>query len=382
MSSPQDPNERPRRPPAPDPHQQPRRRSAASSKNDAYRRYRAAPRLPGSARDAAPGQLRQARVERRLGKWPPLSVKRALGGLLALLLGWLLLSLLIFLASSHFERTAPPKSVSAVLDSAGFPLTQANNILVLGSDRRQKGSHEPGAFTSGPSRSDVLMLIRTGAGHSARLSIPRDTVVQIPGHGEQKINAAYAFGGPTLAIEVIKRYLGVPINHVVEVNFEDFPALIDAMGGVDYSGGCVISRINGGFRNGGYTLRLKAGTHHLDGRQALALARTRENLCAPAENDLNRAKRQQTLFSDMKSRMLSLSSFLRLPWIAWNAPPTIISDMSGPTLIGLFAALASSSTPPTRVLEPSGVITLPDGEVGLSVSAAHRHAAVAQFMKG
>ena len=92
------------------------------------------------------------------------------------------------------------------------------------------------------------MLIRTGGGHAARLSIPRDTVVEIPGHGLQKINAAYAFGGPALSISVIKRYLGIPINHLVEVNFENFPQLIDAMGGVDYTGGCVISRIDGGFR--------------------------------------------------------------------------------------------------------------------------------------
>ena len=83
-----------------------------------------------------------------------------------------------------------------MLDPAGSPLTSANNILVLGSDTRQKNSKEPGAEKTGPGRSDTIMLIRTGGGHSARLSIPRDTVVEIPGHGLQKINAAHAFGGP------------------------------------------------------------------------------------------------------------------------------------------------------------------------------------------
>ena len=83
-----------------------------------------------------------------------------------------------------------------MLDPAGYPLTSANNILVLGSDRRQKNSKEPGAETTAPGRSDTIMLIRTGGGHAARLSIPRDTVVEIPGHGLQKINAAHAFGGP------------------------------------------------------------------------------------------------------------------------------------------------------------------------------------------
>jgi LCP family protein required for cell wall assembly len=226
------------------------------------------------------------------------------------------------------------------------------------------------------------MLIRTGGGHAARLSIPRDTVVPIPGHGEQKINAAHAYGGPAESVEVIKRWLGIPINHVVEVNFENFPQLIDAMGGVDFTDGCIISRINGGFRNGGYTLRLGPGTHHLDGRAALALARTRENLCARSQNDINRAEHQQALFTAMKHRLLSISSFFRLPWIAWDAPPAIISDMSGEALLGLFGGLALSSTPPTRVIKPSGTVTLPDGGIGLRVSEGERRAAVAAFLRG
>ena len=336
-------------------------------------------RAGGRGQIVAPGR---SRAQRFAGWWRRLTFKRAVLCLIGLIFAWLLLSLVLFLVSSHFERRAPPKDVAGVLDPSGFPLTSANNILVLGSDRRPKGSKEPGANTSGPSRSDSIMLMRIGGGHDARLSIPRDTVLEIPGHGLQKINAAYAFGGPALSISVIKRYLDIPINHVVEVNFEDFPQLIDAMGGVDYTGGCVISRIDGGFSNGGYTLRLAKGTHHLDGKQALALARTRENLCAPTQTDLQRAEHQQALFSAMKDRLLSPSSFLRLPWIAWDAPPAIISDMSGETLIGLFGAMAISGTPPTRVLKPEGVQTLPDGEVGLRVSEAERRAAAARFMSG
>ncbi len=353
-----------------------------------YTRYRARPRLlPERERQQQPGahpplSPRGSRGERAAAWLRRLTVKRVLLGLLVLVVGWIVLSLLLFLISSHFERTSPPSNVAGVLDPAGFPLTSANNILVLGSDRRPKGSKEPGANTSGPSRSDSILLLRVGAGHNARLSIPRDTVLEIPGHGIQKINAAYAFGGPALSISVIKSYLGIPINHLVEVNFEDFPQLVDAMGGVDYSGGCIVSRLDGGFRDGGFTLRLAKGTHHLDGKQALALARTRENLCAPNETDLQREEHQQALFTDMKNRLLSPSSFFRLPLIAWNAPPAIISDMSGPTLLGLFGALAISGTPPTRVLKPSGSVTLPDGEVGLQVSEAERRAAVARFMGG
>jgi len=356
-----------------------------------YTTYRARPRFFGrsasSLRDvgARPGAARAARAPRALGvrgwltRWTRKKVVLALVGLL---LGWLVLSLLLFLISSHFERVSPPSDVAGVLDSAGYPLTSANDILVLGSDRRPKNSREPGAETTGFGRSDSIMLIRTGGGHSSRLSIPRDTVVEIPGHGLQKINAAHAFGGPALSISVLERWLGIPINHLVEVNFENFPQLIDAMGGVDYSGPCIVSRLDGGFSRGGYTLRLRAGTHHIDGKQALAIARTRENLCHPSENDLQRAAHQQALFTAMKSRLMSFSSFVRLPWIAWDAPPAIISDMSGPELLGLFGGLAISGTPPTRILEPSGAITLPDGEQGLTVSEADKRAAVARFMSG
>jgi LCP family protein required for cell wall assembly len=334
------------------------------------RRERSALRPPPRA-----GELLQRWRER-------LTPKRVLLGLLALIAGWLLLSLALFLISSHFERSSPPADVAQALDPAGYPLTSANNILVLGSDRRQKNSKEPGATTSGPSRSDTIMLIRTGGGHAARLSIPRDTVVEIPGHGLQKINAAYAFGGPAMSISVIKSWLGIPINHLVEVNFEDLPQLVDAMGGVDYTGDCVVARLDGGFRNGGYTLRLSKGTHHLDGKAALALARARDNLCRPNETDLQRTEHQQALFTAMKSRLLSVSSFFRLPWIAWNAPPAVISDMSAETLLGVFGSLATSGTPPVRVLKPDSTFRLPGGEEGLHVSESERHAAVAQFMRG
>ena len=360
-----------------------------------YKRYRAGPRLPRRHQAEAAGgpaaELRSRGRPRRRGEREPgalprwrerVTPRRVLLALLALLAGWLALSLALFLLSAHFERTSPPSDVAAALKPAGFPLTSANNILVLGSDRRPKGSKEPGANTSGPSRSDTMMLIRTGGGHSARLSIPRDTVVEIPGHGEQKINAAYAFGGPALSIRAVEELLNIPINHLVEVNFEDFPQLIDAMGGVDYTGGCVISRIDGGFSQGGYTLRLPAGTHRLDGRQALALARTRENLCKSSETDIQREEHQQALFNAMKSRLLSFSSFVRLPLIAWNAPPAIVSDMSGPTLLALFGALAVDGTPTTRILRPSGAVTLPDGESGLTVSEAERRAAAARFLAG
>jgi LCP family protein required for cell wall assembly len=221
------------------------------------------------------------------------------------------------------------------------------------------------------------MLMRVGGGHSAKLSIPRDTVVDIPGHGRDKINAAFAIGGAALTIRTVKEFLGVQVNHVIEVNFARFPGLVDAMGGIDYTGGCVVSRINGGFRNGGFTLHLKAGTHHLNGKQALALSRTRENLCNKRESDFTRARRQQRILSAMKTRVLSLAGFIRLPWIAWSTPRAISTDMGAPGMVGLAASVLSSGSAPTRVLPVA-----PGLGTGLTSPLAARQRAVAHFLRG
>jgi LCP family protein required for cell wall assembly len=336
----------------------------------------------GPGGPGGPGRRRLPRFPlpgrpRRRGPGGPISVGRVVKWLVLAAIAWLGLSLVLFLVSAQLQQGDLSGKVD--LGGAGFPLTSPNTVLVLGSDTRPKGSKEPGAETSGTGRSDSILLMRVGGGKNARLSIPRDTIVDIPGHGRNKINAAYAFGGAALATE---NYLGVKVNHLIEVNFDNFPELIDAMGGITYDGGCVVSKINGGYKNGGYTLRLKKGKTHIDGQQALALARTRKNLCNPRENDLTRARRQQKLLSAMKSRLISPGAFIRMPWIAWNAPKALRSDMSGPTLLGLFGALSTSGSPTPRVLKPDGAETAPDGGAGLHVSDAEKQREVQRFLKG
>jgi LCP family protein required for cell wall assembly len=348
-----------------------------------YTIYRSRPRLFERARpgESPLDELRGSGDGRPRRPLPKLTAGRVVKVVALAIAGWLLLSFVLFLISAQFEQGKESSEAEAQLSSAGFPLVSASTILVLGSDQRPKGSKEPGA-NSGPSRSDSIMLMRVGGGHASKLSILRDTVVPIPGHGMDKINAAYAYGGAALSIKTIKDWLGIPINHVVEINFQNFPQLIDSMGGIDYTGGCVVSKINGGSRNGGYTLRLRKGTHHINGKQALALARTRHNLCNAREDDRTRAARQQKIFAAMKSRLTSVGAFVRLPWIAWNAPKTLRSDMSGPTLAGLFGGLAIGGSPPTRVLKPTGAVTTASGGAGLVVSDAAKRAAVRQFLKG
>jgi LCP family protein required for cell wall assembly len=349
-----------------------------------YKVYRTRPRLlqrgprdGGSILDELRGAPPGAPPKRRRR----ITVGRVVKWLVLALVGWLLLSLVLFLISAALQQDAVPDTAQAQLAGGGVGLTSPQTTLVLGSDRRSPGTREPGATVSGPSRSDSIMLLRFGGGHSAKLSIPRDTVVDIPGHGPDKINAAYAIGGPALTIQTVEQYLGIRVDHVFLVNFANFPALIDAMGGIDYTGGCVVSRINGGFKNGGFTLRLKSGTTHVDGRQALALARTRENLCNKRENDLSRARRQQKILAAMKTRVFSIHGFLRLPLISWNVPKSVQSDMSGPSLLGYALGLAVNGNAPTRVLRPDGAVTLPDGGAGLHVSDAEKQGEVQRFLR-
>lgn len=372
----------------------PPRRPLASSAPEPpprYRRYRARPRiLPRRDGDTiadlrrAAGSDRGDGGRRRLlrggrGRRRGWSWGRALRWLAIAVLGWVLLSLAVFLVSAQIQSGKASDATRSALDGAGYPLTSVNNVLVLGSDQRAAGSKEPGASTVGPSRSDSIMLLRVGAGHNGRLSIARDTIVDIPGYGRGKINSAYAYGGAALAIRTVRQYLGIEVNHVIEVKFESFPKLVDSLGGVTYRGGCVLSLINGGRRNGGYTLRLPRGSSHIDGNQALALARTRKNICNPSENDLTRAARQQQLISAMKDKLttpggllgLPYGSFYRLPLVGWNAPRAFRSDMGGLTLGGVFGALAIGGTPKTQVL----------GTLTGDVPDALKDAAVRRFLR-
>ena len=375
---------------------------AGGSERPDYKVYRSGPRLfrrdrPGKG----PGGLGELRGPRRDGGGPPEYQVHRAGressqpagrrrhlprrllryGLLALA-AWCLVSLVIFLVSAQIQRAKISDAARAALDPSGFTLTEPNNILILGSDARTDETNEPGSRVGGPSRADSIMLLRIGGGRNATLSIPRDTVVDIPGSGRNKINAAYAIGGPALAVQTVQQYLGTEVNHLVEVSFENFPALIDALGGVDVRTGCVVSRINGGFRNGGYTLRLKRGENELDGRQALALARTRKNECNPEEDDRTRARRQQQIMAAIKDKVVSLETLARLPWVAWQAPRAVQTDMAGPALLGVVGATVIGDEGSAAVLRPFQDVTLPDGGSALEVSEEEKQRRVERFLRG
>jgi LCP family protein required for cell wall assembly len=355
-----------------------------------YTLYRSAPkglraRLRGEE-TAVPGEEKPGRGKRPRREGPTtwrerITPRRVLKYLAIAIVGWLLLSLVLFLVSAQIESGSLPSSATAALSSGGNMITSTDTILVLGLDQRPKGSKEPGAF-SGGIRSDTMMLWRIGGGVSRRLSIPRDTVAAIPGHGSTKINAAYAYGGPALAIKTVEQFTGIKINHLIVINLANFPKFIDAIGGVDVKTGRICSNISGGAKNGGFSLFLKPGTHHLSGIQALTLARTRENACNAASNDLTREGYQQKILNSIKSKLLSPLTFFRLPWASWYAPQTLRTDMGGFTMLSLFAASELGGSAPTQILKPTGSETLPDGEDALVATPADVHRAVTKLMNG
>jgi LCP family protein required for cell wall assembly len=301
--------------------------------------------------------------------------------LVVAIIAWVLLSGVLFLVSAQIQSGSIPKSAQNALHSGSNMLTGTDTVLVLGTDQRPKGSKEPGAFGGGI-RADSIMLWRIGGGTSRRLSIPRDTVADIPGVGQSKINAAYAYGGPALQIKTVEQFTGITVNHVIVVNLANFTKFIDAIGGVDVTTGRICSEISGGASNGGFTLNLRRGTHHLTGIQALTLARTRENSCNTASNDLTRDGYQQKILNGIKSKLLSPGIFFHLPWASWAAPKAVRTDMGGFTLMSLFVASEIGGSAPTDVLKPAGSTVLPNGGDALVATPGQVRRAVNKLMNG
>ena len=290
---------------------------------------------------------------------------------------WILLSIVLFGVSAQIQKGKLNDSAANELGSLAPMVFSGQTILVIGTDVRPVGvpddngnptkqkcvsaasDGDPHPSDCLPTRADTLMLVRAGGGAFQKLSIPRDTYAAIPGQDSQKINAAYAFGGAALEIKTVEDFLGITIDHAVIVDFSGFADFIDAIGGVEVSlRAPVKSLISGGASNGGITLKLAKGRNTLDGQRALALARTRENAKNASENDTQRAQRQQLILAGIKNRLTSPTrlpyNFLHGPWIAWNAPKAMVSDMGALTLPQLAISAAIGGNAKTKVLQPSG----------------------------
>ncbi|MER6943329.1 LCP family protein [Nonomuraea sp. NPDC000554] len=216
----------------------------------------------------------------------------------------------------------------------------AMNILLVGVDKRDdltrqqqiqlKLGREVGQ------RTDTMMVIHLSEDHSrvTVVSLPRDTWTTIPGKGEHKINSAYQFGGPKLTKQTVEQVTGLPIHRYIEVNVLGFIDVVDSLGGVTVCTPVPIKDPKAG-------LDLAAGTHELQGAQALGYARTR----ATARSDLDRIDRQQQVISALLNRALSAGTLANPARLAAFVNSTLRTVKVDPDdgLIGLATQLRDVS---------------------------------------
>jgi LCP family protein required for cell wall assembly len=183
----------------------------------------------------------------------------------------------------------------------------SQTFLLVGVDSRSdlpttgKDAKAP-EWRPGAQRSDTMMLVHLPADHKNAyvVSLPRDSWVDIPGHGKAKLNAAFSWGGPPLLIDTVQRLTKVTIDHLAVIDWSGFRKLTDAVGGVDITVDKTVTRKNG---PGGYWT---AGTHHMNGSDALDYVRERYGL---PRGDLDRTHRQQNFLRAVLSKMLSGGTF-------------------------------------------------------------------------
>ncbi|TFC93329.1 LCP family protein [Cryobacterium sp. TMT3-29-2] len=201
------------------------------------------------------------------------------------------------IATDAAATDAPaPVDPSAALDAV--PAGQAQNILLLGSDTRGATGKDLADIRG--ERSDTMMVVHVPADRKNLfvMSILRDSWVEVPGHGQAKINAALSWGGVPLAVQTVENLLGTRIDHVAVVDFSGFEQVTDALGGVD---------INNPIGFDSYHLKgrfFDEGLQHLTGAEAIAFARERY---AFQDGDFQRVRNQQLIIKSLLSAMMHKS---------------------------------------------------------------------------
>ena len=180
-----------------------------------------------------------------------------------------------------------------------------HTYLLVGSDSRKgltaEQRREFGTGTAEGRRTDTIMLLHTGAGPNLLLSVPRDSIVEVPGYGTTKINAAYAYGGPRLLVRTLENATGIRIDSYVEIGFAGFVNVVDAVGGVEI---CPKQAMKDPLAN----LDIEKGCQEVDGPTALGYARSRK---ISALGDIDRAQRQREVVSAVGDKAAS-------PWSVLN----------------------------------------------------------------
>ncbi|MFD2798666.1 LCP family protein, partial [Prauserella oleivorans] len=237
--------------------------------------------------------------------------------------------------------------IDALEDYEGRPAAaEGTNWLIVGSDSRAglDAEQQEKLVTgdTGGQRTDTIMLAHIPDNDTAPtlLSLPRDSVVEIPGHGSGKINSAFSLGGAPLLAQTVEQATGLRIDHYAEIGFGGFANIVDAMGGVEMD-------IPQEMRDSKTGITIPAGRQTLDGAQALGFVRMRYSDATP-RSDLDRVANQRRFIGEMVSQMASPSTLLNpfdvVPLLA-EAPDALTIDTGDHlhNLVGLAWAMRGIS---------------------------------------
>ena len=210
------------------------------------------------------------------------------------------------------QTTAIKEALTQVDNKTQGALSEPFYTLVLGSDQRDDEA----------SRSDVMMLVRCDAdtGTVSILSLPRDLMIELEDYGTNKINAAYAYGGPALAIGTVEKMTGLPIDHYVEVKFDELEQVIDDLGGVDVD----IPISNDETGTASFDIDLSEGMTHMDGKTALSFVRERYGY---ERGDFQRADNQRLVSMAIIKSILDRPVY-EIPGAISTVSETITTDLS------------------------------------------------------
>jgi LCP family protein required for cell wall assembly len=264
------------------------------------------------------------------------------GRRIALVIGVVILLVIAGTAGSYFW-------VNGKLNrSVALPATTAasagTNWLIVGSDARnglttKQIVQDHVGFDFGTDDSDSLMLLHMGSGRPVLISIPRDSYVPIPGHGDNKINAALAYGGPQLLVQTVESVTGLKINHYMGIGFGGLVSVVNTIGGVRI---CLSSGINDSYSGAD----LSAGCHNLNGTQALAFVRDRHSF---ADSDLQRIQDQRAFLKALLAKATSPGVYLN-PFSSFPFASTAASSIAvdkGTSLYDLLQAAFALRNPLT-----------------------------------
>jgi LCP family protein required for cell wall assembly len=264
------------------------------------------------------------------------------GRRIALYVGIIVVAIAIAVPSAYFYVNGKLHRTVALPAFTGT--SAGTNWLITGTDSRdgltrtQQDALRLGSV--GANASDSLMLLHMGAGRPVLISIPRDSFVPIPGHGENKINAALAFGGPTLLVQTVEAVTGLRIDHYMGIGFEGLANVVGSVGGVRI---CLPKAIPSDANSGA---NFPAGCQNMNGTQAIAFVRDRHSF---AISDLQRIQDQRAFLSALLSKATSpgvyLNPFTALPFASTAA--SAISVDKGASLYDLLQAAQALRAPET-----------------------------------